>query len=112
MKLIIAIIKPYKLDDVKAALSELGLAGMTVSEVKGHGRQKGHTEMYRGAEYFVDFVAKVQVMAAVPDAVAEEAVAAIRKTAQTGQIGDGKIFLLDLADSVRIRTGERGEEAL
>jgi nitrogen regulatory protein PII len=112
MKLIIAIIKPYKLDDVKAALSDLGLAGMTVAEVKGHGRQKGHTEMYRGAEYFVDFVAKVQVTAAVPDAVAEEAINAIRTAAQTGQIGDGKVFLLDLADAVRIRTGERGDEAL
>jgi len=112
MKLIIAIIKPYKLDEVKAALSELGLAGMTVAEVKGHGRQKGHTEMYRGAEYFVDFVAKVQVMVAVPDPLADEAVAAIRTTAQSGQIGDGKIFILELADAVRIRTGERGDEAL
>ena len=112
MKLIIAIIKPYKLDEVKAALAELGLAGMTVTEVKGHGRQKGHTEMYRGAEYFVDFVAKVQIMAAVPDTSAEDAIAAIRDTARTGQIGDGKIFLLDLVDAVRIRTGERGGEAL
>ena len=112
MKLIIAIIKPYKLDEVKAALAEIGVGGMTVTEVKGHGRQKGHTEMYRGAEYFVDFVPKVQVMAAVPDEAAEGAVAAIRDTARTGQIGDGKIFVLDLADAVRIRTGERGEEAL
>jgi nitrogen regulatory protein PII len=112
MKLIIAIIKPYKLDDVKAALSDLGLAGMTVAEVKGHGRQKGHTEMYRGAEYFVDFVAKVQVMVAVPEAQAEAAVTAIRGAAQTGQIGDGKVFLLELADAVRVRTGERGDEAL
>jgi len=112
MKLIIAIIKPYKLDDVKAALSELGLAGMTAAEVKGHGRQKGHKEMYRGAEYFVDFVAKVQITVAVPDASLEEAVSAIRKAAQTGQIGDGKVFVLNLEDAMRIRTGERGEEAL
>lgn len=112
MKLIIAIIKPYKVDEVKAALTEIGLAGLTVTEVKGHGRQKGHTEMYRGAEYFVDFVAKAQVMAAVPDEAVEGAVEAIRAAAQTGQIGDGKVFLLDLMDAVRIRTGERGEEAL
>ena len=112
MKLIIAIIKPYKLDDVKAALSELGLAGMTAAEVKGHGRQKGHKEMYRGAEYFVDFVAKVQITVAVPDASLEEALQAIRKAAQTGQIGDGKLFVLPLEDAMRIRTGERGDEAL
>jgi nitrogen regulatory protein PII len=112
LKLIIAIIKPYKLDEVKAALAEIGLAGLTVTEVKGHGRQKGHTEMYRGAEYFVDFVAKVQIMAAVPDEAAEGAVQAIRAAARTGQIGDGKVFILDLADAVRIRTGEHGEEAL
>jgi nitrogen regulatory protein PII len=112
MKLIIAIIKPYKLDDVKAALSELGLAGMTAAEVKGHGRQKGHKEMYRGAEYFVDFVAKVQVTVAVPDAALEDALQAIRKAAQTGQIGDGKLFVLPLEDAMRIRTGERGDEAL
>jgi nitrogen regulatory protein P-II 2 len=112
MKLIIAIIKPYKLDDVKAALSELGLAGMTAAEVKGHGRQKGHKEMYRGAEYFVDFVAKVQITVAVPDASLEDALGAIRQAAQTGQIGDGKLFVLDLVEAMRIRTGERGEEAL
>jgi nitrogen regulatory protein PII len=112
LKLIIAIIKPYKLDEVKSALAEIGLAGLTVTEVKGHGRQKGHTEVYRGAEYFVDFVAKVQVMAAVPDEAAEGAMQAIQAAARTGQIGDGKIFLLDLADAVRIRTGERGADAL
>jgi nitrogen regulatory protein PII len=112
MKLIIAVVKPYKLDDVKAALSELGLGGMTVTEVKGHGRQKGHKEMYRGAEYFVDFVAKTQIMVAVPDEQAEDAVAAIRQAALTEQIGDGKIFILALEDALRIRTGERGGEAL
>ncbi|MFQ5508615.1 MAG: P-II family nitrogen regulator [Leptospirillia bacterium] len=112
MKLIIAIIKPFKLDDVKAALSELGVSGMTVSEVKGHGRQKGHKEMYRGAEYFVDFVAKVQIMTAVTDEMAGQAVDAIRNSAGTGSIGDGKIFTLDLTDVTRIRTGEVGDEAL
>lgn len=112
MKLIIAIIKPYKLDEVKGALSDLGVAGMTVTEVKGHGRQKGHKEMYRGAEYFVDFVAKVQLMLAVPDELSEKAMDAIRTAATTGEIGDGKLFVLDLAEAMRIRTGETGEEAL
>lgn len=112
MKLIIAVIKPYKLDEVKGALSDLGVAGMTVTEVKGHGRQKGHKEMYRGAEYFVDFVAKVQLMVAVPDELAEGVMNAIRSAATTGEIGDGKLFVLDLAQAMRIRTGETGEEAL
>ncbi|MDH5525815.1 MAG: P-II family nitrogen regulator [Nitrospirota bacterium] len=112
MKLIIAIIKPYKLDEVKAALTDLGVTGMTVTEVKGHGRQKGHKEMYRGAEYFVDFVAKMQLMIAVPDGLADEAMAAIRTAATTGEIGDGKLFVLELAEAMRIRTGETGDEAL
>ncbi|MDH4229195.1 MAG: P-II family nitrogen regulator [Nitrospirota bacterium] len=112
MKLIIAIIKPHRLDEVKAALNEVGVAGMTVTEVKGHGRQKGHKEMYRGAEYFVDFLAKVQIMVAVPDPLAAGVVAAIRKGAVSGEIGDGKIFVLGLEQAVRIRTGETGEEAL
>ncbi len=112
MKLIIAIIKPYKLDEVKGALNDVGVTGLTVSEVKGHGRQKGHKEMYRGAEYFVDFVAKVQIMIAVPDDLADAAVDAVRKSAVTGEIGDGKLFVLELSEAVRIRTGETGEEAL
>ncbi|MBI5137618.1 MAG: P-II family nitrogen regulator [Nitrospirae bacterium] len=112
MKLIIAIVKPFRLDDVKAALNDIGVAGMTVSEVKGYGRQKGHKEMYRGAEYFVDFVSKVQIMIAIPDHLVDKAIAAIRETAATGQIGDGKIFVLDLAQAARIRTGETGDEAL
>lgn len=112
MKLIIAIIKPYKLDEVKGALNDVGVTGLTVTEVKGHGRQKGHKEMYRGAEYFVDFVAKVQIMMAVPDNLADAAVDAVRKSAVTGEIGDGKLFVLELAEAVRIRTGETGEEAL
>lgn len=112
MKLIIAIIKPYKLDEVKGALNDVGVTGLTVSEVKGHGRQKGHKEMYRGAEYFVDFVAKVQIMIAVPDDLADAAVDAVRNSAVTGEIGDGKLFVLELAEAVRIRTGETGEEAL
>ncbi len=112
MKRIDAIIKPFKLEDVKAALTELGIVGMTVADVKGFGRQKGHTEIYRGAEYTVDFVPKVKLEAVVDDGAAEAVVDAMREAANTGQIGDGKIFVLDLSQEVRIRTGESGPEAL
>ena len=112
MKKIEAIIKPFKLDDVKEALAEVGVLGMTVSEVKGFGRQKGHTELYRGAEYVVDFLPKVKLEAAVPDELAGPAVEAIENAARTGRIGDGKIFVSSLDEVVRIRTGERGKDAL
>ncbi|HVJ61362.1 MAG TPA: P-II family nitrogen regulator [Tahibacter sp.] len=112
MKLIIAIIRPFKLDDVREALSEAGVTGITVTEVKGYGRQKGHTELYRGAEYVVDFVPKIRVEAAVPDAIAETAIDAICAAARTDKIGDGKIFVLDLQHAVRIRTGEIDDDAL
>jgi nitrogen regulatory protein P-II 1 len=112
VKKVEAVIKPFKLDEVKKALTELGVAGLTVTEVKGFGRQKGHAEMYRGAEYVVDFLPKVKVEVAVSDALAAKVVEAITRTARTGKIGDGKIFVLDLAEVVRVRTGERGEEAL
>jgi nitrogen regulatory protein P-II 1 len=112
MKKIEAIVRHFKLEDVKNALVEKGISGMTITEVRGFGRQKGHTEMYRGTEYRVDFVPKVKVEVAVDDGKAELAVNAIVKAAQTGQIGDGKIFVSDLADTVRIRTGETGNEAL
>lgn len=112
MKLIKAIIKPFKLDDVREALSEIGVQGITVSEVKGFGRQKGHTELYRGAEYVVDFLPKVKVETAVPDDKVEEVIDAIRGAANTGKIGDGKIFVMPLEQAVRIRTGESGDEAL
>ena len=112
MKLIIAIIRPFKLDDVREALSEAGVTGITVTEVKGYGRQKGHTELYRGAEYVVDFVPKIRVEAAVSDAIADTAIEAITNAARTDKIGDGKIFVLDLASATRIRTGESGEDAL
>jgi nitrogen regulatory protein P-II 2 len=112
MKFLIAIIKPSKLDEVREALTEVGVAGMTVSEVKGFGRQKGQTEVYRGAEYTVNFVPKVKIEVAVADDIAERAVAAIRDTASSGKIGDGKIFVLDMEQSVRIRTGETGADAL
>ncbi len=112
MKKIEAIIKPHKLDDVKDALSTLGVAGMTVTDVRGYGRQKGHTEIYRGAEYTVDFVPKVKVEVVVDDSVAEAAENAILEAARTEKIGDGKIFTIDVASAVRIRTGERGPEAL
>ena len=112
MKKIEAIIKPYKLEDVKAALAEAGLLGMTVSEVRGFGGQKGHTELYRGAEYTVDFLPKVKVEVVVPDERADVALEAILKAAWTGSIGDGKIFVSDVAQAVRIRTGERGKQAL
>ena len=112
MKLIKAIIKPFKLEEVKDALSEIGVEGMTVSEVKGFGRQKGHTEIYRGSEYTVDFLPKVKVEIAVADDLATKGVEAIVGAAQTGKIGDGKIFILPVEEIVRIRTGEKGEEAL
>jgi nitrogen regulatory protein P-II 2 len=112
MKLIMAIIKPFKLDDVREALTPLGVQGLTVSEVKGFGRQKGQTEIYRGAEYHVSFLPKVKIDVAVPDELAEQVVEAITKSAHTGKIGDGKIFVLDLERVVRIRTGELDAEAL
>ena len=112
MKYIIAIIKPFKLDEVKDALSAVGIEGLTVTEVKGFGRQKGHTELYRGAEYVVDFLPKVKVEAAIRDDLVERTIEAIEKAANTGKIGDGKIFVFDLLQVVRIRTGEVGAEAL
>ena len=112
MKLIQAIIKPFKLDEVKDALNEIGIEGITVSEVKGFGRQKGHTELYRGAEYVVDFIPKVKIEIAVSDELVTKVVAAIEETARTGRIGDGKIFIMPLEEAVRIRTGEKGEEAI
>ncbi len=112
MKKVEAIIKPFKLDEVKNALAEVGAAGLTATEVKGFGRQKGHTELYRGAEYVVDFLPKVKVEVIVADAVVGRVVEAIERVAKTGRIGDGKIFVTDVEETVRIRTGERGEEAL
>ena len=112
MKLIEAIIKPFKLDDVKEALQDVGLQGITVTEAKGFGRQKGHTELYRGAEYVVDFLPKVKIEAAVDDAIVERCIESIEGAARTGKIGDGKIFVYDLSQVVRIRTGETGKEAL
>jgi nitrogen regulatory protein P-II 2 len=112
MKLITAIIKPFKLDDVREALSEIGVAGVTATEVKGFGRQKGHTELYRGAEYVVDFLPKVKLEIAVADSVVDQAVETIVKAANTGKIGDGKIFVSNLEQIIRIRTGETGEEAI
>jgi len=112
MKLITAIIKPFKLDDVRDALGEAGITGMTVSEVKGFGRQKGHTELYRGAEYVVDFLPKLKLEIAVPDERAERVVEIIQETAASGRIGDGKIFVSGIERAVRIRTGEEGDQAL
>ena len=112
MKLITAIIKPFKLDDAREALSEIGVQGMTVTETKGFGRQKGHTELYRGAEYVVDFLPKIKLETAVSEDKLEDAIAALTKAANTGKIGDGKIFVSDLEQVIRIRTGESGEEAL
>ncbi len=112
MKLVTAIIKPFKLDEVREALAAVGVQGITVTEVKGFGRQKGHTELYRGAEYVVDFLPKVKVEAAVADGILDQVVEAIEKSASTGKIGDGKIFVYDLETVIRIRTGETGEEAL
>ena len=112
MKLVSAIIKPFKLDDVREALSEIGVQGITVTEVKGFGRQKGHTELYRGAEYVVDFLPKVKVEAAVGDDLVDPVIEAVSKAANTGKIGDGKIFVFELEQAVRIRTGETGPDAL
>ncbi|KPK58644.1 MAG: P-II family nitrogen regulator [Gammaproteobacteria bacterium] len=112
MKLVTAIIKPFKLDDVRQTLSDLGVKGITVTEVKGFGRQRGHTELYRGAEYVVDFLPKVKIELAVDDEVVEQAIEAITNSARTGKIGDGKIFVTDLTQVIRIRTGETGPEAV
>ena len=112
MKLITAVIKPFKLDDVREALSEVGVQGMTVTEVKGFGRQKGHTELYRGAEFVVDFLPKVKIEAAIDDALQDQVIEAISKSANTGKVGDGKIFVATLEEAVRIRTGETGPGAV
>ncbi len=112
MKLVTAIIKPFKLDEVREALSGIGVQGITVTEVKGFGRQKGHTELYRGAEYVVDFLPKVKIEAAIDDALLDRTIETIEKAARTGKIGDGKIFVFDVEQVVRIRTGEVGAEAL
>ena len=112
MKLVMAIIKPFKLDDVRESLSEIGVQGITVTEVKGFGRQKGHTELYRGAEYVVDFLPKVKIEAVVDDGLVDQVIEAISKAANTGKIGDGKIFVTSVEQAVRIRTGETGAEAL
>lgn len=112
MKLITAIVKPFKLDDVREALSEIGISGITVTEVKGFGRQKGHTELYRGAEYVVDFLPKVKIEAAVADDVVDQVIESVTKAANTGKIGDGKIFVTAIEQTIRIRTGETGPEAL
>ena len=112
MKLVTAIIQPFKLDDVRAAMSTIGVQGMTVTEVKGFGRQKGHTELYRGAEYVVDFLPKVKIEAAIPDEWLDRVIDAIEQSARTGKIGDGKIFVVDLARVIRIRTGQTGSDAL
>ena len=112
MKLITAIIKPFELDDVREALSDIGVQGITVTEVKGFGRQKGHTELYRGAEYVVDFLPKVKIELAISDDIVDQVVESITNAANTGKIGDGKIFIVNLEQAVRIRTGETGEEAV
>ena len=112
MKKIEAIIKPFKLDEVKEALHEVGVSGITVTEAKGFGRQKGHTELYRGAEYVVDFLPKLKIEAVVADDILEQAIEAIRKAAYTGKIGDGKIFVYEVEQAIRIRTGEMGEDAV
>lgn len=112
MKMVMAIIKPFKLDDVRESLSGVGIQGITVTEVKGFGRQKGHTELYRGAEYVVDFLPKVKIEAVVSDGLVDQVIEAISKAANTGKIGDGKIFVVDIEQAVRIRTGESGSDAL
>jgi nitrogen regulatory protein P-II 2 len=112
MKLVSAVIKPFKLDDVREALSEIGVQGITVTEVKGFGRQKGHTELYRGAEYVVDFLPKVKIDVAISDDMLDRVIEAIAKAANTGKIGDGKIFVVNLEQAVRIRTGETGTDAV
>ena len=111
-KYIIAVIKPFKLDEVREALADVGVNGLTVTEVKGFGRQKGHTELYRGAEYVVDFLPKLKIEAVVADDILEQAIEAIRKAAYTGKIGDGKIFVYEVEQAIRIRTGEMGEDAV
>ena len=112
MKLVTAVIKPFKLDDVREALSEIGVQGITVTEVKGFGRQKGHTELYRGAEYVVDFLPKVKIEIVLEDSLVERALEAIQQAARTGRIGDGKIFVSTVEEVIRIRTGEKGSEAI
>tara|TARA_B100001094_G_C17748925_1_gene584810 strand:- start:154 stop:492 length:339 start_codon:yes stop_codon:yes gene_type:complete len=112
MKMITAIIKPFKLDDVRQAVADIGVQGITVTETKGFGRQRGHTELYRGAEYVVDFLPKVKIELAVADEIFEQVVEAISNTARTGKIGDGKIFVTDIVQAIRIRTGETGDEAV
>ena len=112
MKLVIAVIKPFKLDEVREALSAIGVQGITATEVKGFGRQKGHTELYRGAEYVVDFLPKIKLEIDVSDGFVDNTIDTILKTASTGKIGDGKIFVLELQEAIRVRTGEKGEEAL
>lgn len=112
MKLVTAVVKPFKLDDVREALSDIGMQGITVTEVKGFGRQKGHTELYRGAEYVVDFLPKVKIEVAITDDQVDQVIEAISKAANTGKIGDGKIFVVNLEQAIRIRTGESGNEAL
>ena len=112
MKLVIAVIKPFKLDEVREALSAIGVQGITATEVKGFGRQKGHTELYRGAEYVVDFLPKIKLEIAVSDSFVDNTIETILKTASTGKIGDGKIFVLDVQEAIRVRTGEKGPEAL
>ena len=112
MKMVTAIIKPFKLDEVREALSAIGVQGITVTEVKGFGRQKGHTELYRGAEYVVDFLPKVKIEAAIQDSILDQVIEAIEKSAGTGKVGDGKIFVFDIEQVIRIRTGETGEDAL
>jgi nitrogen regulatory protein P-II 1 len=112
MKKIETIIKPFKLDEVRDALNDMGVKGMTITEIKGFGRQKGHTELYRGAEYVVDFIPKVKIEVVVPDEIVDKICGVIEKTAKTGKIGDGKIFISSIDDAVRIRTGQRGEEAI
>ena len=112
MKKIEAVVKPFKLDEVREALSEIGVTGLTVTEVKGFGRQKGHTELYRGAEYVVDFLPKVKVEVVVPDHLVDKVVSVICQSAKTGSIGDGKVFVLSMGEAIRIRTGEKGEAAI
>lgn len=112
MKLVTAVLKPFKLEEVREALTAIGVQGLMVSEVKGHGRQSGHTEIYRGAEYVVNFVSKIRLEVAAPDSEVEKIVDAISRTARTGKIGDGKIFVWDIEQAVRVRTGEQGDDAL